>query len=284
MKKLLYLQNNTFESAHTLEYIVELSRYMNMELKIIHIQFPDAIVVSHDPRNQLFQTPIDYVSNNQKHIDSTTRNIEVLKRAGIIKDQIPFEYYTGMPSSILSYLYDTGYFDMLVLENENTKVSIYPYQSIKEIIQSVKCPIWIIPRDKKFTIIKDIAYMTDYQPQDVNAIGFLAKQFKNHISSIKTIHLSSKNDFEEEIMRRGFEEILKDRINKNNTKSIVCSHDKKFLLPQMIDLCIGRENPDLVVALKDNKNLIQRILYKSFISTILSEIKKPFLILHRENF
>ncbi|MEG1905603.1 MAG: hypothetical protein RR212_14505 [Bacteroidales bacterium] len=284
MKTLLYLQNNTFESSKTLEYIIDLAQYLNMALKIIHIQFPDTIVANQASGNQLFQPPDVYLKAKEEYQSQTKKNIELLVKQGKIKKEIPFEYYSGMPAGTLSYLYSIGYFDMLVLENENTKVSLYPYLSIKEIIRFVKCPIWIIPRDKSFTPMTHFTYFSAYQEEDVNAIGFLLNYFKNNISSFNTIYFCTHNSFDEEIKRIGYEAFLKEKTECNFIKSHIYVTEKNSPINQIVNKCIEKDQADLVIALKDNKNFFQQLFYKSFISTILSDIEYPILILHRENF
>ena len=73
MKTLLYLQNNTFESSKTLEYIIDLAQYLNMALKIIHIQFPDTIVANQASGNQLFQPPDVYLKAKEEYQSQTKK-------------------------------------------------------------------------------------------------------------------------------------------------------------------------------------------------------------------
>lgn len=282
MGTLLYLQNNTFESVQTLEYIVEMAKYLNMRLKIIHIQFPDTVVGHFDSRNELFQSFNSYESSKLRFMENMTKNIDELTNTGKIKEEIPFEYLSGMPSNILSYLYNTGYFDMLILENENTKVTQYPYQSIKEIIRDVKCPIWFIPRDEMFGAITKVGYMTDYQPEDIDSIRFIVNVFGQNMM-LTAIHVCMEIDFEEELKRSGFEQIIRDSLSDARFKTTLWKHNRQATLPQMIASYIDSEEFSLIVLLKDNKNFIQRIFYRSFINTLLSQIKKPVLILHRED-
>ncbi|MEG1615377.1 MAG: hypothetical protein RR202_02990 [Bacteroidales bacterium] len=284
MKTLVYLQNNTFESIQTLEYIVDLAQFLKVELKIIHIQFPDTVIAHFDSRNQLFTPPHLYASKKQEFISQTTKNSRLLLEKGKIKKNIPFEYYSGMPSDILSYLYSIDYFDMLLLENESAKVSTFPYQSIKEIIRTIKCPIWVIPENLTFSPLKEFSYMTDYQEEDALAIKFIFDRFQDSISTIKITHFSIHNSFEEEIERLGFETILKEMYDEVDFKSILYIQDKEENLSLTIRNWVEKEIPGVIVSLKDNKKFMQRVFYKSFINALLSQDKAPVLILHRENF
>lgn len=284
MKTLLYLQNNTFESLQTFEYIVELARYIGADLKIIHIQFPDNVFGNVLDSDLLFQSSEAYNQARDEFMNSTTRNIKILLEAGKIEKDIPVDFFSGIPTSVLSYLHETGYFDMLVLENENQKVNIYPYQSIKEIIRNIKCPIWVVPTNEEFIPMKQLAYMTDYQQEDINAVRFLADFFHREQLTVKLIHFSDRNDFQEDIKQIGFEVLLSDKLESIHIQSCRCSFTNQASLPQKTEACITKENPDLIIALKDNKNFIQRIVYKSFIHSTLSAVRKPYLILHRENF
>ena len=93
MKTLLYLQNNTFESLQTFEYIVELARYIGADLKIIHIQFPDNVFGNVLDSDLLFQSSEAYNQARDEFMNSTTRNIKILLEAGKIEKDIPVDFF-----------------------------------------------------------------------------------------------------------------------------------------------------------------------------------------------
>lgn len=276
MKTLLFAQINIQRFRESLEYACFLTKSLHYNLKLIHIHYPEIMFTSSRIVDmEMFQTP-----DNNSEVENAERCLQELKNEKKIDCDLNFEYYTGTPLDILGSMYKKGLFDMLILQNED---SGNPYQSIKNIIRTLNCPIWIIPREIKPSPIKKILYTTDYQPGDIAAIKQAVSLLNSKIDDLTIIHLiTEKRNFHQEIKQIGFETLLKEETKASGIKCITReAHEKKSISEIMSNLLI-QEGCDLIVALKENKNIFQKIFFRSFTSKMLKDFNYPVLILHRQ--
>lgn len=95
------------------------------------------------------------------------------------------------------------------------------------LINHVKCPILVIPKQVSKFEAKKVMYATDYQTDDIEALSHLFKLLQNDDSIKFTILHNQKNaDFEQNIEWTGFKETVKKETGLTNVDFQLTSKDE----------------------------------------------------------
>lgn len=282
MKTLLFLQTNSIASKETVEFVLSLAKDLNANVKFLHVHYPDVLYAASLTTNtELFQTPINKEVYPSEEINRTEAYMRELKADGKVDNKAYFEYFTGSPEIILRSKFLAGEFDMIALRNEFTTLSMNPYQLIKNIIKNIECPIWVIP-EQPYKGISSALYATDYQEGDVNSIKLLTQTLGDNLQKITLLHLADQVGFYQKIMSIGFKTYIEEQVNKPTESLILSTHDKKTI-PSYFTEAMQKGEYNFIVALKENKNLFQKVFYRSFTTKLLKGTDELVLILHTKN-
>lgn len=280
MKTLLFLQINSIISKGILEYVVALGKDLNVRTKFLYIHYPDVLYSATLSTNmELFQTthnPAEFAMEDIRRIEA---DVLELKERGLIDSEQSFEYFTGVPEVILKSKLLKGEFDMLALGNEYISSGINPYQPLKSIIKNINCPIWIIP-GSPYKGIKSALYATDYQQQDINSVRLLFQMLGATLQKLIFVHLTDERGFFQKIISMGFNSYMKEEFKFNEFASVVINTEGNKTISSYFQDAMDNYHSDFIVALKENKNLFQKVFYRSFTTKLLKEIEDLVLILH----
>lgn len=146
-----------------------------------------------------------------------------------------------------------------------------------DVITKVKCPVFAIPENAKFTGIKNVALITDYNCLYRNkVISALSDTVDLHRSPLRVLHVKSLNS--------GLTMAQTD--NKGFLHYFFKDRKHSFHFVENKDLEIGTQNfvktwdISLVSVVAKNLNFIQRLLFHPKIKNINHKIDVPFLVLH----
>ncbi|MEG1615382.1 MAG: hypothetical protein RR202_02965 [Bacteroidales bacterium] len=282
MRTLLFLQTNSIISKDIIEYALALAQDLNVKIKFIHIHYPEILYSASLATNmELFQSPSRHGELSMEEIQQTEKLLEELKGEGKIDTEVHFEYFTGVPEVILKSKLLKGEFDMIAIYNEFFTSGMNPYQPLKNIIKNMRCPIWVIP-DASYKGISTVLYSTDYQEQDVKSIKLLFQIIGSNIKKLTFLHLTERVDFHQRIISIGFKTYLSNELQSKIFSSLVINTNENKTIPEYFQKVIEKDKNTLIVALKENKNIFQKVFYRSFTTKLLKGIEELVLILHSE--
>lgn len=282
MKTLLFLQTNSNISKESIEYTLDLAKDLNAKVKFIHIHYPDIMYAASRTTNmELFQSQSNQNEYTENEIERTEAYMLELKKTGKIAAGDYFEYYTGVPEIILKSKLFKGDFDMLVIRNQYIVSPTNSYQPLKNIIKNIYCPIWVIP-DHQYQGVTTALYSTDYQEQDVNGISFLLKILGKNLQKMFLVHLTDQSDFFQKIMSVGFKTYVEKRLKFDGFSSVVVNTTDNRSIPSYFEETMKKYEGNFIIALKENKNLFQKVFYRSFTTKLLKGLDDLILILHSD--
>lgn len=147
----------------------------------------------------------------------------------------------------------------------------------EDIITKVKCPTLVVPKNARFSGIKEIAFPTDY------TYYYEAKllQNMNHLldyknATIRFAYIAKNSDVldKEQVWNK---ETLHDYfINHKHTFHTELNKNLELSIETVID----KFSIDIVIMAAKNLNLFEQILFRPKIDSIKYYSKTPFLILH----
>jgi nucleotide-binding universal stress UspA family protein len=146
-----------------------------------------------------------------------------------------------------------------------------------EVITKVKCSVIVIPENARFTKIKNLALLTDYNSIYRNkVISRLSEALKNQQAALRVLHIRPQNAVLSALQKdnKGFlHYFFKDS-----------KHSFHFLenvkIESGIQDFVETWEIDMIAVVAKNLNLIQRLLFNSTNKSTTYNYEVPYLILH----
>lgn len=148
------------------------------------------------------------------------------------------------------------------------------------LIEHVKSPVLVIPDHTTDFEARSIMYATDYHPEDVESLTHLFTLL-NKDGNIKftVLHNQKEVDFEDKTKWTGFKEVIKDETGIKNIDFKLTKNDETL---EAIEEFVERENPDLLVVLKEKKGFFKQIFNSSETKGVLTHLNKQVLVYHEK--
>jgi nucleotide-binding universal stress UspA family protein len=279
MKTLLAIINEPKKAESFIVYVTHLARDLHMSVHLKYIMetsnfmygpppVPGFTTIVQDQENTLLeeakQTLGQYVREVIREISSGI-SIEYSAQLGLITDLV--DEYTS-----------DGRADMVIIEGQEHKSSWSQSASNIDIVNNSHCPVWIIPHGAVYDAYREIVYATDYKEEDIPTLKNLIGLTRKFSPSVTALHVTDSIDFEDKIMKTGFNEMLQERTDYQDisVKSLIEeSNEDTAMLINEYALKVGA---DLLVVLKENRGFFERIFNPGSAKKIVKEAHLPVLI------
>jgi hypothetical protein len=146
-----------------------------------------------------------------------------------------------------------------------------------DLISQVKYPVFIIPENIQYSVIKSIVYLTDFHPEDIDAIRHISDLLPAPDMQLSLLHSEKDFGFEEKLKWIGFVELAKQVTGIN---SIVPVLKKGKKVREALQEFIEPNEVDLISILKENKGFFEEIFKPSETKNILKHFGLPLLVYH----
>ena len=147
----------------------------------------------------------------------------------------------------------------------------------EDVITKVKCSALVIPKEARFSGVKEIAFPTDYTYfYEAKLLENIDDLLNYDESVLRFVYLAKKNEF----LHKGQlwnKETLEDYFSdKPHSFNFEINKDLELSVQNVIE----KFGIDLIIMAAKNLNLFEQILFRPKIDTIKYYSKMPFLILH----
>jgi nucleotide-binding universal stress UspA family protein len=288
MKTLLAIVNDPVNSGNFIEYCMHLASDFKVNLDLMYIQNPalfnfatDAVTSTPGPvqiYNQIDIASLDIDRENS--LRSITKKIDEVRKD--ISPGISVKAVSEMGSAeiVINQMVSGNKADMIILESQNDNHFWLIDSSNSDLVIKSGCPGWIVPSDIRYHPFKKIIYATDYNESDINAIKNLIRLTGNFAPEITALHILKSGDFHEETMGSGFENIIKEETGYDRivVERLIDNQEKET--GEYINEFALKNNADLIVLLKENKNFAERIFKSHSTRKIIKRANLPVLIYH----
>ena len=86
----------------------------------------------------------------------------------------------------------------------------------KHLIQKSPCPVLAIPPNIKYVTPKTMVYATDFEEEDIDAIGKLVELAESYQAKIKIVHISPKKEYSGDTQMEWFKNRLQEKVAYKN--------------------------------------------------------------------
>jgi nucleotide-binding universal stress UspA family protein len=285
MKTILALIRQPRESDSFIQYLIDLARELGAGIHLLNVENP----VNY-PLGTSDLTGVA-VANLQKSLDRKVMEAkEVLSHHvnSLNKDhtqEVPVQVSAkvGNEVTLIGQMVKEKKADMVALEYNQMSGFWQKDNVIRDLIRTIKCPVWVIPEGSSFTGMDHIVYATDYHEADVSTLKRLINLTRPLTPEIEALHITDHTDFSEKVRQKGFQEILETNTGyKQISLRTLVEHSGQDVT-ELVNSYASRTNTDLIVVLKENKNFLERIFRPSSSERMVEEANKPILVFHEQH-
>lgn len=149
-----------------------------------------------------------------------------------------------------------------------------------EIIERSSAPILAIPEDEvfeKFADVKNIAYATNFGPNDLLAFDKMINMLKPYSFKVYLVHIQRNTDAWNEIKLAGIQEYFKKQYPNLETEYALIK-DSNIL--EGLDKFVEEKNIDVISLNSYKRNIFSRLFNPSIARKMVFHAQTPMLIMH----
>ncbi|NJM15186.1 MAG: universal stress protein [Bacteroidales bacterium] len=230
----------------------------------------------------LTAAPVDQAFNEiaEMEKEAITRNTEMIRAEFDSPLLMDYSFEIGFPQYIIEEHVVQNKADMVILEGESI---FWPQKDFNmDVIRSVKCPVWVIPRPVKYKPLKEVVYATDYKEEDISTLKKLIPLTKPFEPNITALHVTDNRDFNEKVTNAGFAKLVRDKTGYDNISIKTIRENGSSNIAELVNdfsLMLGAQ---LIVVLKENNGFMERLFKSSTTKEIINEARLPVLVYHEQ--
>ena len=147
----------------------------------------------------------------------------------------------------------------------------------EDIITKVKCSTLVVPKNARYTELKEIAFPTDYTYfYEAKLLQNIRDTFNYKNAFLRFVYLSKHSEVMDKEQLWNKETIHDYFINSPHSFHVEINTNLELSIQKTIDSF----GIDIIIMAAKNLNLFEQILFRPKINTIKYYSKTPFLILH----
>lgn len=278
MKTLIFLINDVDNCQNFIKYAFDMASDLKFKLKILNVIYPYTFgtygyVGSESPPSaeHIKQIEINIKGRVISYISEIDEN-------AISSGKVEYISKIGDAPDVLEEMCIKGEVNYVVLQGKADGSFWSQRPEIMEIIQKISCPVMIISPNSVYEHFKKVIYATDYNSQDIDVLNKLVKITEPMQSQIVALHIFESVDFEEKIVARGFREILKKKVDSPRVTARYEVNNDNLDVVEMLETQAEHLEADIIVVLKENRNLFEKIFKSSFTAKLLKTTKLPVIV------
>jgi len=282
MKTLLVLVRNPAESAWIMEYAIRLSHDLKLDLHYLHVQNAKGHLMAGPNASgaAVEQLQRDLRKNAELARESMQEQVNELMKMQEATMTVEVTTSIGNEVSLVNELVKRNKVQMLMLAGKGLGEAGFSKSFVDDVSREVNCPVWIIPENTRYRPMDSIVYATDYQEEDISTLSRLI-DLTHFVSPVITaLHITHNPDFEVRIKNAGFQKVIRNKIGYDDIKVKALVEKQGADIPEMIADFASKDRASLVVVLKDDKSLFERLFTESTSEKIVQESSFPVLVYH----
>lgn len=282
MKTLLILVKDPESSQSLVEYATDLAGDLHTNLHFLYVENPVAYPLGKPGMTgeavartqQLLEEKVN--AGKQKLSELVSALTSSVSPELIVE----VDALSGNEHFIIREQIDEGKAHMVLIEESESSGFWLRDTDAKAIVNDLACPVWIIPKNAKYSSLDEIIYASDYQEEDIETVKKLVEMTNPLVPNITSLHITDNADFELKIKTAGFQKMLEQRVgySKINVKTLIESDREKTV--ELLNSYAKRTGADLMVVLKENRGFLDRIFKAKTSERIIDESKLPVLVFH----
>jgi nucleotide-binding universal stress UspA family protein len=284
MKTILGMIRDPQTSDGFIQYLFELAKDLNVQVHLLYVENPAQYPLG------VQDTTGAALANLQKSLEKKVDegkkilNQHLQEMMPTIAGKVIVEVSTriGNEAMLIDEMVNKGQAHMLAVEYRHMSGFWQKDSFVKEMMRSVRCPVWVVPEDTEYKGLHHIVYATDYHEEDIRTLQRLIDLTGSFSPEIEALHITDSIDFDEKVKKEGFQKMLVKKTGYAQISLTSLHEHNGHDMTKLINSYANRTKTDLIVVLKENKNFLERIFTPSSSEKIVSETKRPILVFHEE--
>jgi nucleotide-binding universal stress UspA family protein len=284
MQTFLAIINEPKDSQEFIQYVAEMAAAFKSNL---HLQY------TQNPSNYPLGTTgsqgaaVAQVQQNLVAETETAKKIlaeHIKKVRSKVSSDVFIDYSAdlGVTAQIINDLVTESKADMVVLEGQKDESFWAQTPNNMEIIESVDCPVWIIPDGLLYEPFTEIVYATDYKEEDIIGLKRLTALTQHFSPFINALHITDSIDFEEKVKKAGFLEILQEQVSYKQLTLKAMADNNNSDITELLNAYAKLVKADLIVVMKENRTFFERIFQSDPAKEIIKKTSFPVLVFHEK--
>ena len=153
-----------------------------------------------------------------------------------------------------------------------------------EVIDGCKTPIFAIPEsadNKTLNEIQRLVFLTNFQEREIKAFNTLMKFIENRNIKIYFVHLTSKDDFLNEVKLSGFKDYLTKSLSHLEIEYSLIDRSEEGL-ENTLEKFIEENNIEMIVMSGSRRNIFSRMFNPGIARRMLFHSNTPILVVKGE--
>ncbi len=197
MKKILVPVDYSTYSDNAVRYAIQIAKKINAEVHLFHaLEIPELL-----PMAGVIMWPLENFDELHEESDETLlKYVDSLKKDFVLTSPylptITYSTEKGSVVQIIAKLTDSSHFDLIVmgLAGAGRFNQFFLGSNSQEVIEKIKHPVLLVPKDNDFVPPRKIAFATDLRESDLNSIQTVARLFCLYDSEIVLVHVNKESN------------------------------------------------------------------------------------------
>ena len=257
-------------SANAYRYACSLAESLNARLDVLHIYNLSMTEVSQAPYEYIDQMASDKKAAAQKELSQVLASTSA---PGVeIHPQVTYGVFTA--TEILDHAKSSPYTLIVMgMQGEHNMVEQIMGSVTTEVMLHAACPVLAVPAGAAFKPVEHIAYATDYEPGEQQAVDQLSELAKDLNAGLHCVHVISgqaTEPVESEVV------VVENHPFKLKEICIVRHHS----ISEGLASYIADNHIDLLALYVPQRRLLERLFHSSFSKKMAFHAKVPLLVFH----
>ncbi len=283
MKKILVLTDFSIRAAYAAEFALHIAQTNDSEIILCHIIEPIKAVVNDTGISPLMPDVFDLENENMLQLKELENNLNQImlsngsafKYNPCIKSMIKF----GILIEDAQKLIDENKIDLLVIgSRRSNSISRFLLGSkTHTLLDSVSCPVLLIPEALKYHGIKNITYATDLPLNNRKALQYLG-DFAKFFNATITVNYLTKNSFPVKKTDGEIKKSLNDQLGEGYPAILYHTLKGNQVVSGLVDM-LSTSKVNILVMVHKKYKLMQGLLHASLSKKKADKSFVPLLIL-----
>ncbi len=144
-----------------------------------------------------------------------------------------------------------------------------------EIVYSVDCPVWIVPKEEPLSKPSGISFVTNHTEGDLEVLKELIELNKRIDAQMHLLHIVGDNEFESSLKVEGFKAIIDKELGKITLNHLKLKEDN---MKDEIGNVVEEHGIDLLVVHNESEGFMNRFFTRSSVEKLTDSVDIPFVI------